>query len=124
MSVRTLQEHFRPTIESIRAARHVAVGFLSDQPQAVRESVELGVSELATNVVRHAHTDFDLEVRVVDRTVRVQVADQSRATPKIQGLSGSDSHGRGLQIVRGLSDGFGIEWRPGIGKSIWFEINN
>jgi anti-sigma regulatory factor (Ser/Thr protein kinase) len=124
VSARTLQEHFRPTLESVAKARHVAVGFLSDQPQLVRDSVELAVSELATNVVRHAHTDFDLEVRVVDRNVRVEVADESHARPEIQEHSTSDSHGRGLQIVRGLSDSFGIDWRPGDGKTIWFEINN
>ena len=124
MSSRTLQEHFRPTPESVAEARRVAARFLSDQPQAVREIVELAVSELATNVVRHAATDFDLEVHVVDGNVRVQIADESHAEPEIQEHSVSESHGRGLEIVRGLSDSFGIDWLPGNGKAIWFEISS
>ena len=36
----------------------------------------------------------------------------------------SESHGRGLQIVRGLSDNFGIDGVPGDGKAIWFEISS
>jgi anti-sigma regulatory factor (Ser/Thr protein kinase) len=123
VSTRTLQKHFRRTPGSVAEARHLAVRFLNDQPLAVRESVELAVSELATNAVRHARTDFDLEVHVVDRNVRVQIADQSHGEPEIQGHSISESNGRGLQIVRRLSDRFGIDWDPGDGKTIWFEIN-
>jgi two-component sensor histidine kinase len=119
---RTLQEHFRPIPGSIAAARHLAGNFLSDQPVGVRQSVELAVSELATNAVRHAGTDFDLQVDVSDRSVRVQVADDSHAEPEIQAHSIANTHGRGLQIVRDLSDRFGIDWHPGDGKAIWFEI--
>jgi anti-sigma regulatory factor (Ser/Thr protein kinase) len=119
-----LQEHFRPTLESIAEARHLAVQFLSDQPQTVRDSVALAVSELTTNAVRHARTEFDLEVRVVDRKVRVQVADENDAELGIRECPISELHGRGLQIVRGLSDSFGIDRGPGDGKAIWFEINS
>lgn len=121
-SQRTLQEHFHPTLESVAAARHLVVRFLSDQSQAVRDSVEVAVSELATNAVRHARSEFDLEVCVADRNIRVQIADESHVEPEIIDVSSSGSHGRGLQIVRGLSDKFGIDWNPGDGKTIWFEI--
>ena len=124
MAVRTLQEHFRPSTESVAAARHLAARFLYDQPSAVRERVELAVSELATNAVCHARTDFDLEVHVVDQTIRVQVADESHESPHIEGGSAGEHGGRGLQIVRGVTDDFGIDWRPGDGKAIWFEITS
>jgi anti-sigma regulatory factor (Ser/Thr protein kinase) len=124
VSTRTLQKHFRRTPRSVTEARHLAARFLSDQPHAVRESVELAVSELATNAVLHACTEFDLEVRVVAGNVRVLVADKSHGAPEIQEHAISESHGRGLQIVRRLSDRFGIDWCPGDGKTIWFEIDS
>jgi hypothetical protein len=124
VATRMLQEHFLLTPGSVAEARHLAVRFLSDQPRAVRDSVELAVSELATNALLHARTEFDLEVQVVDRNVRVQVADKSHGEPELQEHSISESHGRGLQIVRRLSDRFGIDWFPGDGKTIWFEINS
>ena len=122
MALRTLQEHFEPTVESVAAARHLVARFLTEEPQAVRETIELGVSELATNAVRHARTGYEVEVRVVDRHIRVQVADESRSEPAMQALSNLERHGRGLQIVRGISDRFGVDWKPGHGKAIWFEL--
>ncbi len=98
------------------------MAFLSDRPEPVRDSVELAVSELATNAVCHACTDFDLEIYVGDRGIRVQVADGSCGEPKFQEQS-RFARGRGLQIVRAISDDFGVIDRPGSGKAIWCEIN-
>jgi len=96
---------------------------MGDAPDAIVEAVAIAVSELATNSVLHANTEFTVEVvRTADR-VRVEVADLGRGVPTVRAPDVTDSSGRGLLLVRELSDDWGVtasEDRPG--KSVWFSI--
>jgi anti-sigma regulatory factor (Ser/Thr protein kinase) len=109
---------------SVRAARHFAVDALGRAPHAVVEAVAIAVSELATNCVLHARTDFSVEVARSGDRVRITVADAGSGEPVLRAPSSSESSGRGLLLVRELSDEWGVDTvddRPG--KSVWFALH-
>lgn len=88
---------------------------------------ELGlllVSELATNALRHAGTEFEVAVRPTATGVRVAVSDDSPVRPEERRrLPGPDSEGgRGLAIVERLAARWGVEGDPP-GKTVWFELD-
>ncbi len=109
---------------SVRAARHYAVNVLGDVPDFVAESVAIAVSELATNCVLHADTEFTVDVdRTTDR-IRVEVSDLGGGVPTVRTPAATDLSGRGLLLVRELSDEWGVNTsgeQPG--KSVWFSIH-
>jgi anti-sigma regulatory factor (Ser/Thr protein kinase) len=78
------------------------------------------VSELASNVVRHARTPFEVTIRVTD-IVWVGVRDASRRQPRVLFASPSDMSGRGLLLVSSLATRWGIDWRDG-DKVVWAEL--
>ncbi len=53
---------FRCQPESVAAARRFVQEALGTQPAKIADAAELMVSELATNCVRHAQTDFEVTV--------------------------------------------------------------
>ena len=73
----------------------------------------LMLSELATNAVQHAATEFEVGVRVAPdgHLVRVEVSDAAAGFPTPQEQIAEAPHGRGLHIVRTLADAWGIEMR-------------
>ena len=92
--------------------------------------VELLTSELATNVVRHAETQFTVVI-AFDEHVRVEIHDGMAATAAFRELvrappefAEDSPGGRGLPLVRRLSSRFGLHDEPGVhnGKVVWFEI--
>ncbi len=109
--------------ESVSAARRFATGVLADTPSGVRDAVELMVSELATNCVRHADTAFDVTVDRKHEHVRVEVIDRGGGTPAMRSPGPDDPTGRGLQIVNILSETWGVEHRTAAGKTVWFVIS-
>lgn len=102
-----------------RAARRFARQALWDLGP-VGEVAELLVSELATNVIRHAATPFTVDVSAGD-PVRVVVSDgvavDLRATP----TPDDATSGRGLLILDALAHRWGVE-RTESGKEVWFEL--
>ena len=82
------------------------------------------VSELATNALRHAGTEFEVEVSPTRHGVRVSVSDDNPQRPR-EALVLPGPHvegGRGLAIVDRLADRWGIEGDPP-GKTVWFELD-
>ena len=83
------------------------------------------LSELATNAVRHAATEYQVSVHVVGETGRVvvEVTDTACGYPTPQEPAGDAPHGRGLHIVGTLADAWGIEMhRDRPGKTVWFSL--
>jgi anti-sigma regulatory factor (Ser/Thr protein kinase) len=81
----------------------------------------LMVSELATNAVRHAQTDFTVAITYTDSMVEVSVSDRGGGTPLKRDPTHSEPTGRGLLIVDAFSDEWGIT-RSGKTTAIWFRL--
>jgi anti-sigma regulatory factor (Ser/Thr protein kinase) len=111
--------HRRP--EFVARARHFVRDLLSDQPREIVEAAELMVSELATNSVRHAHSDFEVVVHHSPEKLRVEVSDHGQGQPVLRSPTLSERSGRGLRIVEDLSEDWGIAPSPG-GKLVWFTL--
>jgi hypothetical protein len=89
------------------------------------ELVALMLSELATNAVQHAGTEFEVDITMTREAslycLRVGVTDQSPGLPVLPEPAADAPHGRGLRIVESLADAWGIEIRRGHpGKTVWF----
>lgn len=121
----TSTQRFGPVPGSVAEARAFVDRSLPDVAPGEREVAVLLTSELATNAVRHAKTDY--EVTVLDAAgthrVRVGVADAAAGTPEVRGARRVAPDGRGLQLVATLSDQWGVEWAADQwSKTIWFEV--
>jgi anti-sigma regulatory factor (Ser/Thr protein kinase) len=108
--------------QSVPAARRFATSALNGATTDTLEAVELMVSELATNCIRHTDSAFDLTVIRAGGDIRVEATDGGGGTPAIRSPKPTDPTGRGLRIVDMLSTGWGVERGGGPGKTVWFTI--
>jgi anti-sigma regulatory factor (Ser/Thr protein kinase) len=84
-------------------------------------TLELLVSELATNAIRHAGGDrFSVEFDA-NGHVLVAVCDANTTEPTPRDAAPTDLGGRGLAIVEGLSDVWGARIHRD-GKCVWFQL--
>lgn len=106
--------------ENIHAAREFVVARLVEHGlDSVSADVLLVVSELVTNVVKHAPGPVDVAlVREGDR-VEVRVGDCSATPPVQRSLDLSALGGRGLLIVAACSIAWGVRPTVAGGKSVW-----
>ena len=79
----------------------------------------LVVSELATNAVIHAHSDFVVVVQRAAGGLGVAVADDGADDPAPREPSAERAGGRGMRIVQALTGRWGVERIPGDGKIVW-----
>jgi anti-sigma regulatory factor (Ser/Thr protein kinase) len=119
--VRKVEAEFTPELASARLARR----FVDDALCSAGVPGDLAillVSELATNAVMHARTDFLVRVAVRrNRSVRVEVEDENERSPTIANVPIEATSGRGLYLVQTLSDTWGVDRRMH-GKVVWFEL--
>jgi anti-sigma regulatory factor (Ser/Thr protein kinase) len=106
--------------EAVPAARRFVREVLSEQPVEITDAAELMTSELATNCVRHAGTDFELTIRAQEE-IRVEVRDTGGGQPTVLSPTPRDLTGRGLRIVESMSDAWGVT-SAADGKAVWFTI--
>jgi anti-sigma regulatory factor (Ser/Thr protein kinase) len=82
------------------------------------------VSELATNSLRHAGSDFRVHVERDDGQVRVAVSDSGPGQPFLRSPHPREPTGRGLRIVQALADDWGVApLHDGRGKVVWFAVD-
>jgi anti-sigma regulatory factor (Ser/Thr protein kinase) len=111
--------------ESTRAARRFALQAAGDVPPALRDAIAVMTAELAMNAVQHARTEFEVTIDRAGAAMRVEVTDSGDGRPVAQPMPPPQSlRGRGLPIVDGLADAWGVIPSPhGPGKSIWFQVS-
>ncbi|HVT22343.1 MAG TPA: ATP-binding protein [Mycobacteriales bacterium] len=110
--------------ENVRAARR----FVSE----VAEKWKLGelawplvqiVSELASNAVIHAGTDFTVSLVRDGKTTRIEVVDHSARRAQSRGYDLDASTGRGLRLVETLSREWGVS-KKGKSKAVWAVVDS
>jgi serine/threonine-protein kinase RsbW len=109
--------------QSVPAARRFATTVLRGAPSEILEAVELMVSELATNCIRHTDSGFDLTITRSGGDIRVEATDHAGGTPTMRSPKPTDPSGRGLKIIDMLSAGWGVNSDSGAGKTVWFTIS-
>ncbi|MFF4326469.1 ATP-binding protein [Streptomyces sp. NPDC001591] len=85
----------------------------------------LGVTELLSNVHRHARPDkvctVEIELRLGRLTVSVH--DSDPRLPVVREAGGLETCGRGLALVEAVSEAWGARHQPdGTGKVVWFSL--
>ena len=85
------------------------------------EDVGIVVAELTANVIRHAGTDFTIELEFGNGRIHVEVHDGSDALPSARDAGLWEGSGRGLRIVATLSDRWGTS-SDSTGKSVWADF--
>lgn len=119
----TFRRGFPADRGSVSAARRFASEHLGASPVDLREAVELMVSELATNCIRHVDSEFEVVVHRSEDTIRVEVSDPGAGTPSMRFPGPDEPTGRGLRIVDMLSDAWGVVPAERSGKTVWFTLS-
>jgi len=122
-----LDRSLKAGAEAASRARRALADLKAPLPVSVRQDLELLVSEVVTNAVRHGGGadgyPIDMSVRVDERCVRVEVADRGPGfEPDPLPPTMFQESGWGLYLVGQLSDRWGVE-RTDRGASVWFEID-
>lgn len=123
-----VQARLTPGPASVRAARELVM----DACRAwllpgLRHSAALIVSELATNVVCHARTDFVVTVFRRNRCLHVAVQDGDARYPRVAEPVPEDrlsppAGGRGLRLVHRIADRWGV-MPSHRGKVVWATLS-
>jgi anti-sigma regulatory factor (Ser/Thr protein kinase) len=108
--------------QSVRAARRFAVDVVVGTPAQTVEAVELMVSELATNCIKHEGASFQVDVACTSGEILVEVTDGGSGMPRMRSAGPDEPSGRGLQIVDMLSDRWGVHRDIPSGKTVWFTV--
>ena len=111
-----------PDSVSVREAQDTVLEFCAEHGlDTARDVAVLLASELVTNVVLHARTEFELRVALRPDRLRVEVCDMIPAPPTIRTPVPSDFSGRGLGLLAALAGRWGVDTGAD-GKSVWFEL--
>lgn len=114
---------FGRTPQSVRAARRFATEALLGTPRETLDATVLMVSELASNCIRFAASDFTVHIERLRHQIRVEVTDGGVGEPRLRSAKPEDLSGRGLMIVHAMSEEWGVApSKPPPGKTVWFTI--
>jgi serine/threonine-protein kinase RsbW len=121
----------RPGVEAPRLARNAVLGWLIELGmEELSETVILVVSELVANAAVHARTVLEVSMMTDHRSLRLGVRDDDRHFPRLESAavppassraSSVTESGRGLAIVEGLADEWGVDVLRG-GKRVWARL--
>ncbi len=115
-------------------ARRAVLRWLRDLGREdLTERALLIVSELVANAAVHAHTVLELSMTASSRSLKLSVRDEDQRLPVLGGgdTPGRDldvgppslgEGGRGIAIVQGLADEWGVDVLRG-GKRVWARIS-
>lgn len=86
------------------------------------DTLALLVSEVATNALLHGDGEVRLQLTASPGRVRVEVSDASDRVPTERPAGLDAESGRGMTLLRELSDSWGVLAHPPHGKTVWFEM--
>ena len=117
---------FQAVPVSVREARRFLRGFLADHGRDdLIDRAQLALSEIATNAVLHAHTDFTVTAALsADGGVHVAVTDQNRQLPVQRNYADQATTGRGMELVAAVTADCGIHNEGLEGKTVWFVVRS
>lgn len=115
-------QSFEPEPSQVAVARRFARSALEEWG-LVAEDIPLLVSELATNAVLHARSDFQIRIVANEDRVRVEVTDHNTRLPSFSVVPDDAYSGRGLMLVQASAAAWGVEAHSDQGKTIWFELH-
>ena len=107
---------------SIPAARNFAMAVAAGAPAEVLATIQLLVSELASNSIQHTESGFDLTVTSTADEIRVEATDRGPGEPEMRRAQPTDPTGRGLQIIDAFATNWGVTRVPDNGKTVWFTL--
>ncbi|MFJ9342667.1 ATP-binding protein [Streptomyces sp. NPDC101733] len=136
VTVRVFTQRFSSTLRGARLARWLALYQLDawgvPYGSPTSDTAALLVAELAANAVTHGRVpgrDFELAVKLLGRTLRVEVSDtRGERRPPCPGTSrpfprALAENGRGLLLVEVLADRWGVLDRVPVGKTVVAELD-
>ena len=111
---------FTPDPNSSAQARLLACEWASGLDHDLVFALELVVSELVTNAIRHGVAPITMTLSDTDEGIRVEVHDHGYGRPTPRVASARAPGGRGLRLISRLSSSWGIDSTPPVGgKSVW-----
>ena len=116
---------FASDARSVGHARELVAKHLREQGWSIEaiDAARLVTSELATNAVLHAATDFEVRCLAND-DVRIEIADREPSGEvEVAPTEPVSSGGKGLQIVAASSSRWGVD-RDTTGKTVWCELDD
>ncbi|MFI8420167.1 SpoIIE family protein phosphatase [Streptomyces sp. NPDC085479] len=109
-------------LSGVAPVRHAAVERVREWGLAVEPfTVELIVSELVTNAVRHGAPPVALRLLRGESSLTVEVRDGAATAPHLRHAKAGDEGGRGLHICSTLADAWGVRYEAE-GKTVWAEV--
>jgi anti-anti-sigma factor len=118
-----LQLRMRPVPAACRQARDLVTQACERwRLTPVAATAAVVVTEMVANVVRHARTGMELTVGLRDGRLSISVRDGSGRAPQPADPGVSEAGGRGLRLIRDLSDAWGV--LPVVdGKVVWATVS-
>ena len=119
---RRIRIRLRPVPDACRQVRQLVTQACAAWHRSeIAGTAALVATELVANVVRHAHTTMEFTVGMRDGRVCLTVRDGSRMLPLPKDPALGEAGGRGLQLVRELTDAWGV-LPVSDGKVVWTQL--
>ncbi|WP_432121337.1 ATP-binding protein [Streptomyces sp. S1] len=134
VTISVLVQRFSPTPRGTRLTRRLTLHQLDTcvvpHGSPASDTAAVLVAELAANAVTHGRVpgrDFELAVRLLGRTLRIEVSDvrgeRRPPTPEAPRPAPLAENGRALLLVEALADRWDVLDRVPVGKTVAAELD-
>ncbi|MFI5935492.1 ATP-binding protein [Actinoplanes sp. NPDC051494] len=104
-----LRVRLRPVPDACRQVRQLVTATCTGwHRREMASTAALVATELVANVVRHAHTTMEFTLGLRGGLVGLTVRDGSRLLPRPKDPAAAEAGGRGLHLVKELTDAWGV----------------
>lgn len=109
---------------AVKQARILISTALTDWGLDIAEDSALLVgSELVTNALKHGEgADFKIEFFNHGAVILIEVTDSALGTPILMNVEASADSGRGLWLVDGVSQAWGVRYNADETKTVWAKV--